>query len=326
MLNRRSKTLALAACLFALAIALPAFAQDKYPSREIELVIPWGPGGVSDLVGRVFAGELSKTLAVPVVVVNKPGASGTIAGAYMARARKDGHTLMMASLGWLVGSLLLDAPYDPLADFVPIMRVSATPQSIFVRKESPIGSLEDLVARAKKDPGRVSAGTGGVASDANFALQVFQKAAGVQFNIVPFKSGNETPTAVLGGHVDFGIGVLSAPIALVRSGGLRVLAISGARRISELPDVPTLRERGYAQTYLDNWNGVVAPAGVPQQVADVLIAASEKVMKAPEVVSGIERNASVADPASGAQFLASLQNERKIIETIAAGLGLKRGK
>jgi tripartite-type tricarboxylate transporter receptor subunit TctC len=317
------KRLLLAACLL---VAAAAHAQEKYPAREIELVIPWGPAGVSDLVGRVFAGELAKTLGVPVVVVNKPGASATIGGAYVAKGRKDGHTLILGSLGWLVGSLLLDAQYDPTTDFVPIMRVSATPQAIFVKKESPIASLEDLVARAKANPGRVSAGTGGVASDANFALQILQKAAGVQFNIVPFKSGNETPSAVLGGHIDFGIGALSAPIGMVRAGSLRVLVISGEKRITELADVPTLKERGYTQIYLDNWNGLMAPAGVPQSVADALIAASEKVMRSPEVIAGIEKNASVADPSPGAQFAARLQNERKIIESIAADLRLKQAR
>ena len=317
------KALLLVACAL---LAIPAHAQEKYPAREIEFVIPWGPAGVSDLIGRVFAGELAKTLGVPVVVVNKPGASATIGGAYVAKGRKDGHTVMLGSLGWLVGSLLLDAQYDPTADFVPIMRVSATPQSIFVKKDSPIASFEDLLAKAKASPGRISAGTGGQASDANFALQILQKAAGVQFNIVPFKSGNETPTAVLGGHIDFGIGVLSAPIGMVRAGSLRVLAITGDKRVRELGDVPTFRERGYAQTYLDNWNGLMTPAGVPQNVVDTLVAAAEKVMKSPDVIAGIEKNASVADPSSGAQFAARLQNERKIIESIAADLRLKQAR
>ena len=303
-----------------------AHAQEKYPAREIELVIPWGPAGVSDLIGRVFAGELSKTLGVPVVVVNKPGASATIGGAYVAKGRKDGHTVLLGSLGWLVGSLLLEPQYDATADFVPIMRISATPQSIFVKRDSPIASFDDLLARAKASPGRISAGTGGQASDANFALQILQKAAGVQFNVVPFKSGNETPPAVAGGHIDFGIGVLSAPIGMVRAGTLRVLAITGDKRVRELGDVPTFRERGYTQTYLDNWNGLMAPAGVSQGVVDTLIAASEKVMRSPEVIAGIEKNASVADPSSGAQFAARLQTERKLIESIAADLRLKQAR
>lgn len=326
LLRSPVRVLAVTLCLAVLAAASTLRAQDKYPAREIEFVIPWGPGGVSDIIGRIFAAELAKTLGVPVVVVNKPGASGTLAGAYVARGRKDGHTLMMGSLGWLVGSLLLEAPYDPLADFVPIMRVSATPQSIFVKKDSALRSLEELVEAARRNPGRLSAGTGGVASDANFALLILQQAAGIRFNIVPFKSGNETPVAVLGGHVDFGIGVLSAPIALVRGGSLRVLAISGAQRIAELPEVPTLKERGFSQTYLDNWNGLVAPAAIPQHVIDALTAASDKVVKSQDVIAGIEKNTSIVDAASGAEFRTRLQNERKIIETIAAELNLKRSK
>jgi len=311
---------------FALSGLIPSYGQEKYPGRPIELVIPWGPGGVSDLIGRIFASELSKTLEVPVTPLNKPGASGTIGGAYVATARKDGHTLMIGSLGWLVGSLLLDVRYDPLADFVPVMRISATPQSLFVKSDSPIRSLEDLVEKAKKNPHMISAGTGGVASDSNFALQIFQKAAGIQLHVVPFKTGGDTPTAVLGGHVDLGIGVLSAPMSLVRAGSLRVLVISGPRRISELPDVPTLSERGFSQTYLDNWNGLIVPAGVPQHVIDTLTAAAEKALKSKDVIAGIERNTSVVDAASGAQFRARLQNEREIIESMGAGLNLKGNK
>lgn len=263
---------------------------------------------------------------MPVTSVNKPGASGTIAGAYVAAAPKDGHTAMVASLGWLVGSLLLDARYDPLADFVPIMRISATPQSIFAKSDSSFRSLEDVVERAKRKPGSISIGTGGVASDANFALQIFQKAAGIQLHIVPFKTGAETPTAVLGGHVDLGIGVLSAPMSLVRAGSLRVLAISGAKRIAALPEVPTLSERGYTQTYLDNWNGLVVPAGVPKHVVNTLSAASEKVMKSPEVIAAIEKQSPVADAMGGAAFRASLQEERRTIQSIAAELNLKGNK
>jgi tripartite-type tricarboxylate transporter receptor subunit TctC len=303
-----------------------AHAQEKYPSRAIELVIPWGPGGVSDLIGRILAAELSKTLEVPVTPLNKPGASGTIGGAYVAAARKDGHTVMVGSLGWLVGSLLLDARYDPLTDFVPVMRISATPQSLFVKSDSPVKSLEDLVDRARRDPNRISIGTGGVASDSNFALQIFQRASGIQLHVVPFKTGADTPTAVLGGHVDVGIGVLSAPINLVRAGSLRVLAISGPERIAELPEVPTFSERGFTQTYLDNWNGLVVPAGVPQQVVDTLTVAAAKAMKSRDVIAGIQKNSSVVDAESGAQFRARLQNERKIIESMAAELNLKGNK
>lgn len=319
-------TLVIAVGLFVLSGLMPSYAQEKYPSRPIELVIPWGPGGVSDVIGRIFASELSKTLEIPVIPLNKPGASGTIGGAYVATARKDGHTVMIGSLGWLVGSLLLDARYDPLADFVPVMRISATPQSLFVKSDSPIKSLEDLVDKAKKNPNRISTGTGGVASDSNFALQIFQKAAGIQLLVVPFKSGADTPPAVVGGHVDLGVGVLSAPISLVRAGSLRVLVISGPKRITDLPDVPTFSERGFSQTYLDNWNGLVVPLGVPQHVIDTLTAAAEKVVRSKDVIAGIEKNTSVVDASSGAQFRTRLQNERKIIESMAADLNLKGNK
>lgn len=304
-----------------------SYSQEKYPSREIELVIPWSPGGVSDIIGRIFGNELTKVLKVPITPVNKAGGSGTIGGAYVHRAKKDGYTTLIGGLGWLVGSILLEEiPYDPLKDFIPITRISSTPQCIFVEANSPFKSLEDLIEKAKKNPKMISCGTGGTASDSNFALQIFMKAAGVEFNVVPFKGGGETPPAVLGGHVDFGIGVLSAVINLVRAGNLRLLVISGSTRIKDLPGVPTFKEKGLTQTFLDNWNGLFVPTGIPQNVIDTLTLASEKFVKSNEFASAIERTASIVDSVSGAEFRKSLENERKIIETIASEIGLKGKK
>lgn len=321
-----TNTLVIAVGLLVLSGLIPSYAQEKYPSRPIELVIPWGPGGVSDLIGRIFATELSRTLETPVIPLNKGGASGTIGGAFVAKAKNDGYTVMIGSLGWLVGSLLLDVRYDPLADFVPIMRISATPQALFVKSDSPIKSLEDLVDKAKKNPLGISVGTGGAASDSNFALQTFQKAAGIQFLVVPFKAGADTPPAVMGGHVGVGVGVLSTPISMVKAGNLRILVISGNKRVSDIPDVPTFSERGFRQTYLDNWNGLFAPAGTPQHVVNTLTAAADKVVKSKDVIAAIEKSTSVVDESSGAQFRTRLQNERKLIESMIADLKLKENK
>ena len=302
----------------------PLWAQEKYPSREIELVIPWAPGGVSDIVGRIFANELAKGLKSPVTPINKAGGSGTIGATSALKARKDGYTAMIGSLGWLVGSILLeDIPYDPLRDFIPLANISSTPRCIFVRSDSPYRNLEDLIAKAKKSPKSISCGTGGAASDSNFALQIFQKAAGVEFTIVPFKGGGETPPAVLGGHVDVGILTLASVINFVKAGNMRALVVSGAKRLKDLPDVPTFKEKGFTQTYLDNWNGLFLPAGVPQYAIDTLASASEKAIKSKESAVVIERTTSTVDYMAGAEYRRMVENERSTIETIASEIGVK---
>ena len=310
-----------------LCVSTLSSAQEKYPAREIEYVIPWSPGGVSDIVGRIFANELSKNLNVPVTPVNKAGGSATIGGTYVYRAKKDGYTVLNGSLGWLVGSLLLnDIPFDCLRDFVPIMRFAATPQAIFVKQDSPFKTIDDLIEKAKKNPKMISCGTGGTASDSNFALQIFQKAAGIEFNIVPFKGGGESPPAVLGGHVDIAISVLSVVVNFVKAGNMRVLVISGDHRLKEFPDTPTFKEKGFTQTYMDNWNGLVVPAGVPQNVITTLTAASEKAVKSKELITAVERTASVVDSASGEAFRKRIENDRNMIEAIASELKLKAAK
>jgi tripartite-type tricarboxylate transporter receptor subunit TctC len=308
-----------------LAGAGPLPAQEKYPSRAIEYVIPWPPGGSTDIASRIFANELQKVLKSPVAPVNKGGASATIGGTAVYRAKKDGYTLLGSSLGWLLGSITLEGvPYDPLKDFVHITKVSTTPHGIYVRKDSPIKTLEDLIDRAKKNPGAVSCGTAGSGSDGHYNIEIFQKAAGVQLKHVPFKGVSEVPPAVLGGHVDIGIGVVSAWLSFISSGDVRTLAITGTSRLKDLPGVPTFNERGLKQTFLNNWVGFSAPTGLPQPVMDVLAQSSEKIVKSKEFIDAVEKTGGVVEFMRSAEFQKMLEDERKIGDAIAENLGLKQ--
>jgi tripartite-type tricarboxylate transporter receptor subunit TctC len=310
-----------------LGLATLSFCQaaDPYPSRGIELVIPWAPGGSTDISGRIFANELTKVLKVPNTPVNKPGASGTIGATYVYKAKKDGYILFGGSLGWLLGSITLEGvPYDPLKDFIPISNVSSSPHGIFVRNESPFKKLEDVVEAAKKSPRSLSAGHAGTASDGHFNLEIFQKAAGIAFKQVPFKGNAEIPPAILGGHVDIGIGVASSWLNFVKAGSMRVLTVTGSARLKDLPNVPTFKEQGFKQGFLNNWVGFFAPAGVPAEVVERLAQASEKVVKLNAFIEAIEKTGSVAEFLSPADYRKSLEDERKVTDGIATELGLKK--
>jgi tripartite-type tricarboxylate transporter receptor subunit TctC len=302
-----------------------AEAQDKYPSRQIEFVVPWPPGGATDIAGRIFGNELSKVLKVPIVPINKGGAAGTVGGTYVYRARKDGYTILCGSQGYFFGSLLLEGVvYDPLKDFVPILNVSNTPHALCVKKDSSIRTLEDFIEKARKNPRAVPVGTAGNGSDGHFNLEVLLKAARIQVKHVPYKGIGEVPPAVMGGHVELGIGTGSAWFPFVRSGDMRILGLTGMSRMKEFPDVPTFLERGFKGRYFDNWTAPFVPAGVPQQVIDTVIEATGKVVKTKEYAEGIEKTGGLVKYVPHAEFVKGLEEDRKMVESIARELGLKK--
>jgi tripartite-type tricarboxylate transporter receptor subunit TctC len=323
-----SKMVAFFAMLTVLSLwagTMTATAQDKYPSRQIEFVVPWPPGGATDIAGRIYGNELSKVLKVPVVPVNKAGASATVGGTYVFKAKRDGYTLLCGSQGFFFGSLLLDGlVYDPLKDFVPILNVSNTPHTLCVKKDSPYKTLEDFIEKARKNPKMVSVGTAGLGSDGYFNLEVLLKAAGIQIKHVPYKGIGEVPPAVMGGHVELGIGTGSAFFPFVRSGDMRILGLTGVNRMKEFSDVPTFSERGFKGRYFDNWTAPFAPAGLPQPVIDTLIEATEKVLKSKEYAESIEKSGGMLRHMTHVEFVKGLEEDRKVVESIAKELGLKK--
>jgi tripartite-type tricarboxylate transporter receptor subunit TctC len=313
--------------MLGLGLSIPGHGQDRYPSRAVEIVIPWAAGGSTDVSGRIFANELTKILKVPITSSNRVGASGTVGATYVHKARKDGYTLLGGSLGWLLSSVTLEGVvYDPLKDFIPVTKISNAPHGIFVKSDSPIKTLEDFVDRAKKNPGVLSCGHAGTASDGHFNIEIFQRAAAIQLKVVPFKGNAEIPPVILGGHVDVGIGIASSWMNLVKAGNLRILGITGDNRLKDLPEVPTFKEKGFKQTFLINWVGLFPPAGVPQAVVDTLAQASEKVVKSKEFIEAIEKTGSSAEFLTPEQYKKVLEDEKVVAEKIALELGLKKGK
>jgi len=303
---------------------LPLHAQERYPTSQIELIIPWAAGGVADIAGRIFADELSKVLKVPVVPMNKAGASGTVGSAYVVKARKDGYTLMATSISSIVLAplILKGIPYDTDKDLTFICKIIDAPSGPFVKADSPFMKIEDLIETARKNPGKVSYGTAGTGSDSHFNIEILQDGAKIKMKHVPFKGGGELPPAVLGRHVDFASTVVTSLLPLHKAGEIRILAITGKERISSAPEIPTYFERGYTQNYLSNWVGIFAPTGIPKSVSDELISASGKVTKSKDFISRVEKLASVVAYLGPSEFKKQVEKEIDTAADIVKKLGL----
>jgi tripartite-type tricarboxylate transporter receptor subunit TctC len=327
----KKKVLAFFNCILFSASLLGAFslhAQERYPTNQIELVIPWAAGGFADIAGRIFADELSKVLKVPVIPVNKAGASGTVGSAYVVKARKDGYTLMVTTLSTIVlAPLMLEGiPYDTKKDLTFICKIIDAPSGPFVRADSPFKKIEDVIETARKNPGKVSYGTAGTGSDSHFNIEILQDAARIKLKHVPFKGGGELPPAVLGGHVDFASTVVTSLLPLHKAGEIRILAITGKKRIASAPEIPTYFERGYAQNYLSNWIGIFAPAGIPKSVLDEVVSLSGKVSKSGDFISKVEKIASVVDYHGPVEFKKQVEKDIETATDIVKKLGLSPKK
>ena len=258
--------LALAACVAALTLGTPAWGQDAYPAKPIALVVPFPPGGVADIVARPVADAMGRYLGVPVVIENKAGAGGGIGMGFVAKARPDGYTLLLAlsSISILpeADKITGRAPMYQLNQFVPIARFTADPTVLAVRGESPWKTLNEFIADARMRPGAISYGSSGNYGTMHMPMEMFAASAGLKLLHVPYTGAGPAVIALLGGNVDAVASGPSTVIQHVKAGKLRVLASWGERRLLSLPDVPTLTESGFNAVFFQ-WTALFAPAGTP---------------------------------------------------------------
>ena len=274
------KILLLAAALCA---AFVVHAQDAYPSRPVTLVVPFSPGGISDVIGRPFAHSLGKALRQSFVIENRPGAGGGVGMAYAARARPDGYTLMVAlsSISAIPAAdrLFGRPPAYEIRQFAPIALISADPAFLVVRADSPWKSVKDLVDAARANPGGIPYASTGNYGTMHVGMEMFAHAAGIKLNHIPYGGGGQQVAAILGSQVDT-ITQLPATIAgHVAGGKLRTLATFAPSRVSGFADVPTMKELGYADVEYYVWTGFFAPAGVPPEVLATLRRGAREAMQ-----------------------------------------------
>jgi tripartite-type tricarboxylate transporter receptor subunit TctC len=298
--------------VFLAVCPLLAFPQ-AFPAKPIRVVVPFGPGGVADITARSVAPKISEGLGQQLVIENKPSAGGVVAGQEVARAAPDGYTLLLINNGTAVSKALFNSlPYDPDRDFEMISTIGFFPLVIMTDPKSPFKSVQDVVAEAKRNPGKMNAGTIGIGSTQNLAAELFKSATGTSFQIIPYKATGEVVTAAKNGDAAVIFEILAPMTSHIKSGNLRALAVTGAKRFPSLPDVPTAIESGVAGYDVASWNGLAAPAKTPRAVVERIQQAVVKALASPEVQKrfadlGVEGRAST--PEELRKFFAS-ESER----------------
>jgi tripartite-type tricarboxylate transporter receptor subunit TctC len=293
---RRRELLALACA----ALVLPARAQGG----ALRIIVPFTPGGSSDILARAIAPGLSAAIGQPIVVDNKPGAGGSIAGAEAAKAAPDGNTLFMGHLGTLAVNpwLYPKAGYDPLTSFVTVGQVATVPNVLVVSAGSPVRTLKDFVELARSKPGSLTYSSGGNGSAAHMAFEALKLRTKITTVHIPYRGTVPAVTDLLGGQVDATFTGVTVLLPHIRSGRLRALAVSSAQRIPSLPDVPTVAESGYPGFEADQWYGLVAPAGTPPARIQKLNAELNKVLASPAVAQQLAGEGAIATPRTPEAF------------------------
>jgi len=271
--------------LIVLALWLPAWAlAQSYPTKPVRIVLPFGPGGVADITTRTIAPKLSEGLGQQVLVENLPGAGGIRAAETVARAEPDGHTLLLLTNGNAVSQALFKSlPYDPVNDFAMISTVGYFSMVIVTGANSKYKTLQDVIAAAKQNPGKLNIGTITPGGTQHLAGELFRSSAGMDALVVPHKTTGEVVIGVRNGNLDVGVDFIAPLISGIKAGDLRALAVTAGKRQPQLPDVPTAQEAGVRGYDVASWNALAAPGKTPAAVIRRVHAELEKALAAPEV-------------------------------------------
>ena len=307
MKRRHLSRLALGLAL-STSLATPALAQT-FPSKAIRIVVPFGAGGVADLTVRTVAAKMTEGLGQTVVIENKPGAGGVVAGDAVAKADPDGHTLLLMSNGTAVSAgLFKSLPFDTLKDFAPISTLGTFDIAIIVPANSRFKTLGELLAFARANPGKLNIGSINVGSTQNLAAELFKTAAGIDAQIVPFNGTPAVVTALRGGQVEVAVEILGPVMSQISAQALRALAVTGDKRAAVLPEVPTAKEAGVANLSASSWNALAAPAKTPPAVIARLNKEITAALNAPDVkkkLAELNVDAQASSPEQTAALLAS---------------------
>jgi tripartite-type tricarboxylate transporter receptor subunit TctC len=271
--------------LFCVVLSATASAVDNYPSRPIRLLIPFPPAGITDLSGRLVAEGLRAKLGQPVVVENKPGANGVLGLRELLKTEPDGYTLMVGNLGSLVINYAIDtkASFDPMKDVVPIAGTSEYPTAMVVNNKMPVNSVKEFIAYAKERPGKLTFGSTGVGAMDYLAGELLMQKGGISMVHVPYRGGPLALNDLLGGQIDTIIEVYPVVMEQIRSGAIKGLAVSSAKRLPSLPDLPTFEEAGVPGIVLTGWLGIYGPPKMPDDVRNKLGEAIVEVVNQPDI-------------------------------------------
>lgn len=290
--------------LFSFQYAAAQAPGAPYPARPIRMVVPFTPGGSTDILARAIGLELTKAWGQPVVIDNVPGAGGSIGADKVAKATADGYTLLMGHIGTLAvnPSLYPALPYNPVKDFAPVAWVARVPNVLAVHPSVKAANVKELVALAKSKPGQLNYGSGGNGSAANLATEYFKLQTGTSLLHIPYRGTAPAVNDLLAGQIQVLFSGAPAVLPFIRSGQLRALAVSSPKRIEAFLDVPTVAESGYAGFEADQWYGVVAPAGTPQDIVAKLNAQINQSLASAELIARLTSEGASATPTTPEAF------------------------
>ena len=310
---------------FGLGLPRSARAADWPGSRPVRLVVPFAPGGSSEIVARSVAGELTRQLEQSVFVENKPGGAGVIAMQDVAKAPPDGHTLILGHVGTLAVNpyMLKNQPYDVNRDFMPVTMLAKVPSVIVVHPDVPAKTLAELISYAKANPGKLNYASAGNGSAGHLGMEYLKLTTGVDITHIPYRGSGPQLTDLVAGQVQLAMNGLPSVMTYIRQDKLRAIAVGSAERVPLLPDVPTVAESGYPGFETSQWYGLMVPTGTPADIIDRLYRECRTALTSRAVVERFEHDSAVAVGDSPAEFGAYIAAQQKVWKDIVEKAGIR---
>jgi len=326
--NRRIelRAMAQAAALALAAISAPAATAQQYPERPLRFIVPFAPGGATDIMARTIAAKVNESWRQPVIVDNRGGGGGTIAAVLAARSAPDGYTWFIGTISTLSTNVASyrKLPYDPLRDFDPVTTTAVTPFFIVVHPSVPAKTLPELIAAAKARPGAINYGSSGAGGGAHLVVEYFKMIAGIDLFHVPYKGAGPLTTELLAGQVQLAFSQPPSAVPYARAGKLRALATTATRRVSALPDVPTMTEAGLPGFEANSWQGIVLPHGTPPALIEKILAEVRRILTTAEMRDRLTAEGSEPGGIAPAEFRRHIEREiakwTKVVQTIGLKL------
>jgi tripartite-type tricarboxylate transporter receptor subunit TctC len=319
MIRKLSTALMLLACA-----GLPAVGHaQNYPERPLRLIVPFSPGGTSDLVARIMAQKLGDDLGQTVIVDNRGGAGSTLGVNIATKSTPDGYTLLVAHIALAINQTLYSKlPYNALTDLAPIAKLGISPSAVVVNSNLPARNMKELIALAKKSPGKLNYGSAGIGSAGHLSVALLEHVAGIKLTQVPYKGGGPSVAATISGEVQLAIPVMASAANHVKAGRLRMLAVTSAKRTQAFPDVPTAQEAGVSGYIYETWFGLFTPAGVPKSIVARLNQGAVKALGMQDVRQQFLSQGLEADPSSPEELAKLLREDTAMWAKIIKSAGI----
>lgn len=307
----------------ALAAAVGTAAAQQYPVKSVRIIAPFAPGGGTDFIARLMAQKLTESLGQQVIVDNRPGAGGTLGAELGVRAAPDGYTLTMLAASYPVNPSLYKLNFDPANDITPIIQIAKGPFLVVVHPSMPVKNIKDLIAIAKRKPGEINYATSGQGSIVHMATELFASMAGIRMNHIPYKGTGPALTDTMAGQTTLLFGSIAATMPQVKTERLRPIAVTTAKRIPALPDVPSIAESGVPGYDVSNWHGLIGPKNLPRPIVDRVNGDVNKIIRQKDMEERLQADGVAPSGGTPEQYGEIIRREIDLWKTVAAQAKVK---